>query len=305
MARQLLATRSADTFRVAIDKATRELSAPLVSAAAAAAKALQDEAGLSTGARRARAAVKAYYDQFENYDFVTFPLRYATDVGEIDKVSVIRISPEDVDQPPTALAGAKFAHFGGFLKRDWRENDILLGRLHGAERLISTLLPGDAQRATREALIDEAHRAILLASVRRRAEPQVTDSVIRGLAQASARGLKAASAPADAGRGDPRGDAALQPDPAQLLAVLPHRLRIRSVPARAGVGGGPRSGHARGGADAGGARRGNTTRRPSPERGSRGWAGRSGNSSRSPCPGVFAASSSNTGWPWSPSRASS
>jgi hypothetical protein len=34
-------------------------------------------------------------------------------------------------------------HFGAFFDRPGRERDYILGRLHGAERLIGILLPGD------------------------------------------------------------------------------------------------------------------------------------------------------------------
>lgn len=37
-------------------------------------------------------------------------------------------------------AGAALANFGGFYKKSWRANDWLLGRLHGAERLVRLLL---------------------------------------------------------------------------------------------------------------------------------------------------------------------
>jgi predicted acylesterase/phospholipase RssA len=58
--------------------------------------------------------------------------------------------------PATKLAGMKLNHFGGFLKRSWRANDWLWGRLDGAEHVIRALvdldrvqelsdLPGDTQ----------------------------------------------------------------------------------------------------------------------------------------------------------------
>lgn len=44
-------------------------------------------------------------------------------------------------------AGAKLANFGGFYKKSWRANDWMLGRLHGAERLVRILL--DPERIRR------------------------------------------------------------------------------------------------------------------------------------------------------------
>ena len=44
------------------------------------------------------------------------------------------------------LAGTKLGNFGAFFKKEWRENDIMWGRLDGAERIISTLLPDSRKR---------------------------------------------------------------------------------------------------------------------------------------------------------------
>ena len=45
--------------------------------------------------------------------------------------------------PATKLAGMKLNHFGGFLKRSWRANDWLWGRLDGVEHLLRALLDTD------------------------------------------------------------------------------------------------------------------------------------------------------------------
>jgi patatin-related protein len=111
-----------------------------------------------------QACLSYYYDRFEYYDMLTFPLFYGTEVGESDVVEIIRISPEDAPSLRPAsqkLAGTKLGNFGAFFVRGWRENDILWGRLDGAECLINALLPGDEHAATRAALIEEAHQAIL------------------------------------------------------------------------------------------------------------------------------------------------
>ena len=44
------------------------------------------------------------------------------------------------DSPATKLAGMKLNHFGGFLKRSWRANDWLWGRLDGVEHLLASLI---------------------------------------------------------------------------------------------------------------------------------------------------------------------
>jgi patatin-related protein len=182
-ARKRLNAADPEAFHNAVINAEGQLRTILEGAARAAAAALGDTEAMSNGQRSAREAIRGYYEKFENFDLVTFPVRYSTEVGEIDSVGVIRISPDDVENEPKGLAGAGFAHFGGFLKREWRVNDILLGRLHGSERLIHALLPGEEQRSLREALIDEAHARILDAVVLPADRAAVTDRVIQSVAE--------------------------------------------------------------------------------------------------------------------------
>ncbi len=47
------------------------------------------------------------------------------------------------DSPETKLAGMKLNHFAGFLKRSWRANDWLWGRLDGTEHLLRAILDLD------------------------------------------------------------------------------------------------------------------------------------------------------------------
>jgi patatin-related protein len=108
-----------------------------------------------------------YYRHFEHYDQIRFPIVYETDVGEADAVEVIRISPEDAtslvdgQNAPKKLAGTVLRNFGAFLETSWRKNDIMWGRLDGAERLIVALLPAPEDERIREALLREAQIAIL------------------------------------------------------------------------------------------------------------------------------------------------
>jgi hypothetical protein len=91
--------------------------------------------------------LKFYYQHFEYFDMLTFPIAYATPIGESDQMDVYRISPEDAnglfveDGKRHKLAGIKFANFGAFLRKEWRQNDILWGQLDAAERIIVTVLP--------------------------------------------------------------------------------------------------------------------------------------------------------------------
>ena len=109
-----------------------------------------------------------YVLRFDSFDQMSLPLYYGTDTGEPATVDVVRISPEDataiVDERAgrrrRKLAGTALGNFGGFLDERWRRNDILWGRLDGAERLIHALLPSDALQGLRGALVDAAQRTI-------------------------------------------------------------------------------------------------------------------------------------------------
>lgn len=94
-----------------------------------------------------------YYDRFEYFDMLTFPITYATPIGESARMGMYRISPEDAKglyregtRNRSKLAGTKLGNFGAFFKREWRQNDILWGKLDGAERIITTLLPDSEKR---------------------------------------------------------------------------------------------------------------------------------------------------------------
>ena len=116
--------------------------------------------------RMARSCLQNYYQNYDDYDMIIFPIMYETEVGETALVDVFRVSPEDanalIDERTTnchKLAGTALAHFGAFLEKRWRQNDILWGRLDGAERIIASLLPIDHPQ--REKLIREAQAAIV------------------------------------------------------------------------------------------------------------------------------------------------
>jgi patatin-related protein len=153
----------------------------------------------------ARACLGHYYNNYEDHDLLTYPILYDTDVGEADTIDIIRISPEDarqlLDERKTGchkLAGSALGHFGAFLQKLWRQNDILWGRLDGAERIITALIPNHPSRTT---LIGEAHAEIVYETIARmdeterfellsealmrtrtrKAEPELLDSFINRL----------------------------------------------------------------------------------------------------------------------------
>jgi patatin-related protein len=109
-----------------------------------------------------------FYDRFVLYDSVLLPLSYGA-VGESDRVEVIRVSPEDatmlVDEVASGkrkLGGIEVGHFGGFFRLDWRQNDLLWGRLDAAERIVTTLLrPDEFELELIRGLVRDAQRAII------------------------------------------------------------------------------------------------------------------------------------------------
>ncbi len=111
------------------------------------------------------------YLGFPFYDVVTLPLSRRDGLDEFNPVKIDRISPDDaraIREGGTAatLRGIEFYNFGAFFSRDYRENDYLWGRLHGAERMIdlvaSTVMDevppvtiAAAKRAAFVAVLDE------------------------------------------------------------------------------------------------------------------------------------------------------
>ena len=82
----------------------------------------------------------------EREDPLRFPLEFAARVHQRDKINLVRLSPFDAQNGfsrrslEDKISGETFGHFGAFLKKSWRSNDILWGRLDGISRLVETLL---------------------------------------------------------------------------------------------------------------------------------------------------------------------
>lgn len=157
-----------------VDQAAQQVK-QLFSAKIDAARALVDgvlpqsgDPAALTGSPQKR--LREFYDNYEDHDAVSFPLLYNTGFGDPVRVDVIRVSPVDatslVDESHETLSnrklrGVKFGAFGGFLDQSWRKNDMMWGRLDGAERIITALLPEDKHRGLRQELIDKAQAVIL------------------------------------------------------------------------------------------------------------------------------------------------
>lgn len=121
-----------------------------------------------------RREVLRRYVAFPRYDALLFPLRALSELGELDPVEVIRVSPLDARLLPVPgakrhpatvadkLEGDAYAHFGAFLSRRKRETDYLWGRLDATERLISLVVgdrPSEAYKLAFQAVLDNEQAA--------------------------------------------------------------------------------------------------------------------------------------------------
>jgi patatin-related protein len=138
-----------------------------------------------------------YFSRFDDFDQVSFPILFGTQVGESDIVDILRISPEDatslIDERAERqkangrqkLAGSALHHFGAFLDQVWRQNDILWGRLDGAERLITAMLPEFENKKVRAQLIGEAHDAILVDELQQKSDAALQLVIMETLVKVS------------------------------------------------------------------------------------------------------------------------
>jgi patatin-related protein len=126
----------------------------------------------------ARREVLVNFLGFAFWDILTFSVTSWRDIGEFDEVRIDRISPADVRTlrevaAAGTLKGTGFAHFAAFLSRGYRENDYLLGRLHGADRLIDIVC--DA------AGLEQRSDGIDIAALKKRAFEAILDAEEKSL----------------------------------------------------------------------------------------------------------------------------
>ena len=124
-------------------------------------------AALEAMPKELRRKVLLGYLGFPFYDVATLPLSRREGLDEFNPVKIDRISPDDalsIREGGTAatLRGIEFYNFGAFFSRDYRENDYLWGRLHGAERMID-LVASTVGGSIPEARIRAAQRAVFMA----------------------------------------------------------------------------------------------------------------------------------------------
>lgn len=78
----------------------------------------------------------------------------------------VTIDPAGRDDPDEKLAGVQLGHFAAFLKRSWRANDWMWGRLDAAERLVRLLDEATDHELTRTDRLDHHVRAVQAAVLR-------------------------------------------------------------------------------------------------------------------------------------------
>jgi len=97
-------------------------------------------------------AGEAELARFVASDAALFPLQFSSGIYELDEIEVVRVSPVDAQLglssgPPRAkIAGDALGHFAAFLRRDWRSNDLLMGRLDGSCQIVRALFDDAAVR---------------------------------------------------------------------------------------------------------------------------------------------------------------
>lgn len=135
------------------------------------------------------AVARHYYKAYDHYDSIFYPILQTTEEGaEFENVEIVRVSPDDCpsifkegDGDRRRLAGTALNNFGSFLDRGWRQNDMLWGRLDGAERIITTLLVGTDHESKTRGLIGEAQCAILEEELNVKDQDQLCQLLVRAI----------------------------------------------------------------------------------------------------------------------------
>jgi len=81
---------------------------------------------------------------FPIWDAAVYPVVALTNLPQLSRIALDVFSPQRahlLDDPdnPKKLEGTRFFNFGGFFSREWRENDLLWGRLDAVELILTQL----------------------------------------------------------------------------------------------------------------------------------------------------------------------
>jgi patatin-related protein len=105
------------------------------------------------------------YLGFPIWDVLLYPIQALSQIGEGDRIDVIRVSPHEATLLPVPeggkVEGTRVHHFYAFFSRQARENDYLWGRLDAAEQLVRLLLDSTGGKEPLEAWCKRAFEAVL------------------------------------------------------------------------------------------------------------------------------------------------
>ncbi|TDF98400.1 patatin-like protein [Arthrobacter terricola] len=124
-----------------------------------------------SNANQAQRLLEAYAG-YPLWDAVVYPILALSEIRQSKRIEISRISPEDgaVTSEGPKLKGTGLGQFAAFLRKDWRENDYLWGRLDATAKLLGLIQPGISSRevadALRTVLAEEAGLGILKAKTR-------------------------------------------------------------------------------------------------------------------------------------------
>ncbi|HEV2444405.1 MAG TPA: DUF3376 domain-containing protein, partial [Candidatus Sulfopaludibacter sp.] len=97
-------------------------------------------------ADRAGNLLRGEYVRFLDLDRLVFPLRFGAQFESTEPIRVVRFSPLDAQRGlcrgavADKVCGRALGNFGGFFKKSWRANDIMIGRMDAVCQLIEGLL---------------------------------------------------------------------------------------------------------------------------------------------------------------------
>ena len=105
------------------------------------------------------------YLGFPIWDVLLYPIQAVGQIGEGDRIEVIRMSPHEATILPSPaggkVEGTRVHHFYAFFSREARENDYLWGRLDAAEQLVRLLLDSAGSAEQPEPWCKRAFAAVL------------------------------------------------------------------------------------------------------------------------------------------------
>jgi predicted acylesterase/phospholipase RssA len=94
----------------------------------------------SAAAEAGASQLRLLYSWYELWDLYLLPSERLAGRGERDVIRFFNLSPRATTfvrkSKEDKLAGDALGHFGGFVRREWRDNDILWGRLDAAEAIV-------------------------------------------------------------------------------------------------------------------------------------------------------------------------